>query len=134
MSESVVRVECTSPGLEDTWIELPDRGWTLAELDKINSTAFKPAGAVELLQRYAIACHLQIMESMIDVPEEAGPAPEGPITRPADLTENILRYYMDARLLNFLVGAVYEGGRHTLQLAPFAVRASLKPADQAAAH
>ncbi len=126
MSENMVRVECLFEDLADTWIEVPDRGWTLAEIEEISTGRFPPADVVALVQRYVIACHLQVMDSS-QVLENAGPAPAGPITRPADLTEEVLRYYMDARLLNFLVAAIYEGARHTFTLAPFAVRVSSAP-------
>lgn len=123
MSENTVRVECLFEDLADTWIEVPDRGWTLAKLDEISTGRFQPADVVALVQRHVTACHLQVMAEP-QVLENAGPAPAGPITRPADLTEEVLRHYMDARLLNFLVAAIYEGARHTFTLAPFAVRVS----------
>ena len=125
MSENMVRVECLFEDLADTWIEVPDRGWTLAEIEEISTGRFPPADVVALVQRYVIACHLQVMDGP-DI-ENAGPSPAGPITRTADLTEGILRHYMDARILNFLVAAIYEGARHTFTLAPFAVRVSSAP-------
>lgn len=126
MSENTVRVECLFEDLADTWIEVPDRGWTLARIEEISTGRFLPADVVALVQRYVTACHLQVMDSP-QVLDGAGPAPDGPITNPADLTEEVLRHYMDARLLNFLVAAIYQGARHTFELAPFAVRVSSGP-------
>lgn len=122
MNKNTVRIECTFEDLDETWIEVPDRGWTLAEMDAIANGRFPAAETVALVQRYVTACHLQVM----DVPETeiAGPKPAGPVSNPADLTENILRYYMDVRFLNFLVAAIYEGAKSTFELAPLAVRVS----------
>lgn len=129
MSENTVRVECLYEDLADTWIEVPDRGWRLAELDALNNTSYSPAEVVRLVVANVLACNLQILPDP-DAPEEAGPAPEGPITSPFELTENILRYHMDARIMNWLIGAIYEGGRHTFLLAPLAVKASSAQSDK----
>lgn len=128
MSNRTSRVVCKFDDLVEAWIEVPDRGWTLARVEEISSKRHEAAEAVALVHRYVTACHLPILEDEPET-EQGGPKPTGPITNPTDLTTEILRYYMDMRFLNFLVSAIYEGAMDMFKLAPFAVQVLSDPSE-----
>ena len=92
-----VRVECTTEGLEENWIEVSDF-WTRAEL----SAYVKTSGDdfIALWRRKVTACHLVTGDLVVDDPLLVHEQLDG----------------LDIRLMRFLTGAVTEATNYLLSL------------------
>lgn len=93
-----IRMECTAPGFEETWVEVSDR-WTRREFK-----AMVDAGGAEWLEMFhdkVTACHIQA----------SGEA----ITDPAAVTEDALDD-VDMQVLGFLGTVLLEAVAHLRSL------------------
>lgn len=92
-----VRVECTTPGMEDNWIEVTDF-WTrreLADYVEKSDDEFR-----NLWRKKVTACHLVTGDLVIDDPALVHDQIDG----------------LDIRLMRFLTGAVLEATNYLLSL------------------
>ena len=109
-----IRVECTTEGLEECWIEVDD-AWSRRELREY--TKLKGDPFVELWRRKVTACHLQTATGEV-------------ITEPVQVHERLDD--LDMRLLGFVGQAPLEVTGHLLVLGEVNKRLSLPGADPAA--
>lgn len=93
-----IRVECSTPGLEENWIEVAEV-WTQDELREFLTLRGEPF--VAIFARKVTACHLVTPDGTV-------------ITDPAAVLEN--RGKFDLRLVRFPTTAVLEATDHLLTL------------------
>ena len=86
-----IRIECTTPGLEECFIEVSER-WTRGDLAAI----FQPAGPAVLFPRKVLACNL----ALVDIDE--------PLTDPTQVygEDGAPHPDLDLRLASFLTNAL----------------------------
>lgn len=92
-----VRVECTTEGLEENWVEVSDF-WTRAELSAYSKTSGDEF--ISLWRRKVVACHIVTGDLVIDDPLQVHEQLDG----------------LDIRLMRFLTGAVTEATSYLLTL------------------
>ena len=108
-----IRVECSTPGLEENWIEV-DEVWTRRELREYMSLKGEPF--IALWQRKVTACHLVTGDVVVDEPAQV----------------HGLLDELDLRLTRFVTEAVLEATDYLLSLGEVNKRLSLPGVGEAA--
>lgn len=124
MAEGLLHIEAAEgvTGLEGTWIQVPDHGWTLANLVYIRANLkYNSTLCVEWVQRWVRACYLPVLPADATEPGYTRTALEA-IKDPKALTVAILENEMDSKMLGFLMTAIEQGADTARTLSPFALR------------
>lgn len=119
-----IRIECTTPTLEDNYIELTDH-WTRADL----AALFQPGQTADLARRKITACHLA--RGAPPNPDRQGGA--APLIDPATLytPEGDLHPDLDLRLLHFIPAALLLAANQLATLGKTNARLSSAGAERA---